>query len=99
MQFTKKLRESIKAGEITTSIRIWIKPRVKTGGRYRLEEGHVIVDNLTKIELDDITSRMARESGFDGVVDLLKTAKHGSGENVYLVKFHYEDEGTRLTRP
>ena len=99
MQFTKKLREPIKAGEITTSIRIWIKPRVKTGGRYRLEEGHVIVDNLTKIELDDITSRMARESGFDGVVDLLKTAKHGSGENVYLVKFHYEDEGTRLTRP
>jgi hypothetical protein len=24
-----------------------------------------------------------------GVVDLLKVAKHGPGENVYLVKFHY----------
>ncbi|HWW95375.1 MAG TPA: hypothetical protein VN375_18545, partial [Vicinamibacteria bacterium] len=26
---------------------------------------------------------------FKGVVDLLKIAKHGSGENVYLVRFHY----------
>ncbi len=24
-----------------------------------------------------------------GVVDLLKIAKHGKGENVYLVRFHY----------
>jgi hypothetical protein len=23
------------------------------------------------------------------VIDLLKTAKHGRGENVYLVEFHY----------
>ena len=32
---------------------------------------------------------LARESGFKGVVDLLKIAKHGPGENVYLVRFHY----------
>jgi hypothetical protein len=39
---------------------------------------------------DDITPALARTSGFAGVADLLKTAKHGSGENVYLVEFHYE---------
>jgi hypothetical protein len=32
---------------------------------------------------------LARESGFLGVVDLLKVAKHGPGENIYLVRFHY----------
>jgi hypothetical protein len=32
---------------------------------------------------------LARESGFLGVVDLLKVAKHGKGENIYLVRFHY----------
>ena len=41
------------------------------------------------IRLDDITPELARESGFKGVVDLLKVAKHGRGENVYLVRFHY----------
>jgi hypothetical protein len=32
---------------------------------------------------------LARESGFLGVLDLLKVAKHGRGENIYLVRFHY----------
>ena len=91
MQFTKMLRDPIKRGEITSSIRIWIKPRVKEGGRYKLEEGYVVVDKMRQIEFDDITSSLARESGFLNVVDLLKTAKHGRGENVYLIEFHYED--------
>lgn len=90
MQFTKRVRQPVKSGEITTSIRIWKQARVKVGNRYALEEGHVVVDKLTRIEFEDITPRLARESGFAGVADLLKTAKHGSGESVYLVEFHYE---------
>ena len=93
MQFTKMLRDPVKRGEITTSIRIWIKPRVKVGGRYRLGEGYVVVDKLRQIEFDDITPSLARESGFLSVVDL--RAKHGRGENVYLIEFHYEDENGR----
>jgi hypothetical protein len=90
MQFSKGLRERVKSGEITSSIRIWIKPRVRLGGRYRLEEGYVVIDRVLQIEFDDITPGLAKETGFMGVVDLLKTAKHGRGENVYLVDFHYE---------
>ena len=90
MQFTKRLREPIARGEITSSIRIWKSPRVKVGNRYRLESGYVKVDSMKEINLEDITPSLARESGFAGVVDLLKTAKHGLGEQVYLVRFHYE---------
>ena len=36
-----------------------------------------------------MTPALARKSGFAGVVDLLKVAKHGKGENVYLIEFHY----------
>jgi len=89
MQFVKRLRDPIKHGEITVSIRIWKRAHVKVGNRYRLDEGFVVVDKLHEINLEDITPKMARESGFAGVADLLKTAKHGSGESVYLVKFHY----------
>lgn len=90
MQFTKRLREPIKNGEITTSVRIWKRPRVKVGNRYALEDGHIVVDKLSEMAFDDITPKLARESGFAGVADLLKVAKHGSGESVYLVEFHYE---------
>jgi len=64
-------------------------PRVKVGGRYRMEEGEIEVDLIIPIELADVTPQLARASGFKGVVDLLKVAKHGRGENVYLVRFHY----------
>jgi hypothetical protein len=90
MMFTKRLRAPIMRGEITTSIRIWQTPRVKVGGVYALRPGHVRVTGIREIGLQDITPAMARESGFEGVVDLLKTAKHGRGERVFLVEFEYE---------
>ena len=90
MQFTKRLREPVKRGEITCSVRIWQKPHVRVGGRYALAPGSIVVDSLHRIELDDVTPALARRSGFAGVVDLLKVAKHGSGRNVYLIEFHYE---------
>jgi hypothetical protein len=37
----------------------------------------------------DITPELARASGFLGVLDLLKVAKHGKGEQIYLIRFHY----------
>jgi hypothetical protein len=87
--FTKRLRPGVKAGDITTSIRIWQKPKVKPGGRYAMEEGQIEVTSIRQIDLSDITYEMAVESGFLGVVDLLKVARHGPGQNVYLVEFHY----------
>ena len=91
MQFTKRLREPVKQGEITCSVRVWIRPKVKVGGRYRLEDGYVVVDALKEIGFEDITMDLARRSGFSGVADLLRTAVHGPGRNVYLVEFHYEE--------
>ena len=89
MQFTKRLREGVRSGAITTSIRIWMRPHVKVGNRYRMDEGEIEVDSILPITFDDVTPELARASGFKGVVDLLRVAKHGRGENVYLVRFHY----------
>jgi hypothetical protein len=88
--FTRELREGVRRGEITCSVRIWTRPHVKVGGRYRMEEGEIVVEAILPITFEDITPELARASGFKGVVDLLKVAKHGRGENVYLVRFHYE---------
>jgi hypothetical protein len=89
MTFTKRLREPVMRGEVTCSVRIWQRPHVKVGGRYRLGDGAIEVTGLREIALSDITPDLARRSGFAGVVDLLKTAKHGPGERVFLVDFEY----------
>ena len=93
MIFTKRLRDGVRRGEITCSVRIWMRPHVKAGGRYRMDEGHIEVDEVLPISLADVTPELARASGFKGVIDLLKVAKHGRGENVYLVRFHYIPPG------
>ena len=54
-----------------------------------MEEGEIEVDSITPMGFPDITPALARESGFLGVLDLLKVAKHGKGENIYLIRFHY----------
>lgn len=89
MTFTKRLREPVMRGEVTCSVRIWQSPRVKVGGRYALGDGAIEVTRIREIELADITPDLARRSGFAGVVDLLKVARHGAGQRVFLVDFEY----------
>ena len=89
MTFTKRLRDGIRGGQITCSVRIWTRPHVRVGARYRMEEGEIEIDSIEPIGFPEITSELARESGFLGVIDLLKVAKHGKGQNIYLIRFHY----------
>jgi hypothetical protein len=70
-----------------------MRPHVKVGGRYPMDDGHVVVDSIEEIDVSDITHDLARESGFAGVEDLLKIARYGRGENVYLIRFHYLPPG------
>lgn len=89
MTFTKRLHAGIMRGDITCTVRIWLSPRVKVGGRYALGPGFVEVHSFREIALADITPTLARRSGFQGIVDLLKVAKHGQGERVFLIEFEY----------
>ena len=90
MMFTRRLREPVMRGEVTCSVRIWQKPKVKAGGRYALGPGHIVVSSIREISLAEVTPALARRSGFEGLVDLLKVAKHGPGERVFLVEFEYD---------
>ena len=95
MTFAKRLRDGVRRGEITSSVRIWLRPHVRVAGRYRMEEGEIEVDSIEPIGFPDITPELARESGFLGTLDLLKVAKHGRGEKIYLIRFHYIPPGKR----
>jgi hypothetical protein len=58
-----------------------------------MDDGHIVVDSIEEIEMSDITHELARESGFADVDDLLQIARHGKGEKVYLIRFHYLPPG------
>jgi len=89
MQFLASLRDRIRKGEITSTIRLWQRPHVRVGGRYALPPGEIVVTKIFEISLADVTPELARRSGFSGVVELLKVAKHGAGRRVFLIEFRY----------
>jgi len=93
MVFTKHLREGIRRGRIRCSIRIWKRCHVKVAGRYKMDDGHIVVDSIAPIGLADITNDLAQESGFPTKKALLEIAKHGAGDQVYLIRFHYLPPG------
>jgi hypothetical protein len=58
-----------------------------------MDDGHIVVDSITPIRMRDITHDLARESGFESVDDLLQIARHGPGDKVFLIRFHYLPPG------
>jgi hypothetical protein len=84
MVFTKRLREGVWGAGSSRAV-----SESRSEGRYRLDEGEIVIDSVEPISLQDITYDLAIESGFEGRADLLKVAKYGSGDNVYLVRFPY----------
>ena len=90
MLFQRRFHEGIRTGQITCAVRIWQRPHVKLGGRYALGGGALVVDKIRETDLDDLTPSLARRCGFPSLADLLKTAKHGPGERVFIIDFHYD---------
>ena len=91
MQFSRMLRDRVKSGEITTSVRFWKYPQVMSGGHYRLDPGEVIVTSVREINFDEISETMAKKSGFSSLAELLKTVQHGTGHHIYFIRFYYVD--------
>ena len=58
-----------------------------------MDDGHIVVDSIAPMTLGDVTYDLARESGFESVNDLLQVARHGSGDKMYLIRFHYLPAG------
>ncbi|MGA0607124.1 hypothetical protein ACO2Q0_14115 [Phenylobacterium sp. VNQ135] len=91
--FAKPLRPRVRSGEINRSVRIWLTPRVRVGGRYPLLDGFIEVTRLQEIDLADVTDALAQETSFASREALMETARHGRGERVFLVDFVFVPGG------
>jgi hypothetical protein len=95
MVFTKRLREGVRQGKITLSVRFWKHPHVRPGGLYPMEEGLIEVLSVEPIAAEAITVDLARESGFASLEALLDIARHGTSKTAYLVQFRYLAPGDK----
>jgi hypothetical protein len=63
VEFSRELRNDVLAGDITLSVRLWKRPRVKQGGRYRVDLGEIEVDAIELVPFAAITGKEVRRAG------------------------------------
>ena len=92
MQFSRELRNDVLAGDITLSVRLWQRPKVKPGGRYRVGLGAIEVDAIELVPFAAITGKDVRRAGEPDRETLRRRAAHAGpiGEDtlVYRIEFH-----------
>ena len=92
MQFSPELRDDVLAGEITLSVRLWQRPRVRPGGRYRVGLGEIEVDTIELVPFAAITAADVRLAGEPYRETLRRRAAHAGpiadDTLVYRIEFH-----------
>jgi hypothetical protein len=92
MQFSRELRDDVLAGDITLSVRLWTRPQVKEGGRYRVGLGEIEVDAIELVPFAAITGADVRRAGEPDRETLRRRAAHAGPINddtlVYRIEFH-----------
>jgi hypothetical protein len=92
MEFSRELRDDVLAGDITLSVRLWQRPRVKEGGRYRVGLGEIQVDAIELIPFSAITEADVRRAGEPDRETLRRRAAHAGPISedtlVYRIEFH-----------
>ena len=92
MQFSRELRNDVLAGDITLSVRLWSRPRVREGGRYRVGLGEIEVDVIELVPFAAIGGEDVRRAGEPDRESLRQRAAHAGPIHedtlVYRIEFH-----------
>lgn len=92
MQFSRELRDRVLAGDITLTVRLWARPQVKEGGRYRVGVGAIEIDAVELVPFSAITDADVRQAGEPDRETLRERAAHAGpiAEDtlVYRIEFH-----------
>jgi hypothetical protein len=92
VEFSKELRDDVAAGDITVSFRLWRRPQVKVGGRYRVGRVEIEVDDMELVSFASITKADVRRAGEVDKEALRQRAAHAGpisdDTELYRIAFH-----------
>jgi hypothetical protein len=95
VEFSRELRDDVLAGDITLTVRLWKRQRVKQGGRYRVGPNEIEVDTVELVPFAAITAADVRRAGEADLETLRRRAAHAGPIDedtlVYRIEFHAVD--------
>lgn len=95
MEFAAELRDQVAAGDITLSVRLWRRPKVKVGGHYAVGPAQIEVDAIDLVPFGSITRADVRRCGERDRESLRRRAAHAGPiadeTPVFRIEFHVVD--------
>jgi hypothetical protein len=92
VEFSADLRDNVIAGDITVSFRLWQRPHVRAGSRYRVGPAQIEVDAIELVPFAAITPDDVRRSGEPDRETLRQRAAHAGpiadDTLLYRIEFH-----------
>jgi ASCH domain len=92
VEFSRELRARVLSGDITVTFRLWQRPKVRPGGRYRVADGVIEVDSVELVPFSFIDHLDVRRSGERDLESLRRRAAHAGPIHddtpLYRVEFH-----------
>lgn len=92
MEFSRELRESVLSGAVTVTFRLWRRPQVKPGGRYRVGGSQIEVDSVELVPFAFIDRTDLRLAGEKDLESLRQRAAHAGPIHddtvLYRIEFH-----------
>jgi hypothetical protein len=92
VHFSPELRDGVVDGEITVSIRLWQRAKVKPGGRYPVGPAQIEVDSVEMLPFSAVSDDDVRRSGESDHEALRRRAAHAGPIDddtlIYRIEFH-----------
>jgi hypothetical protein len=92
VQFSPDLRDPVLTGSVTLTYRLWTRPKVKVGGRYRIGPAEVEIDDIELVPFSTVTARDVRRCGEADRESLRRRTAHAGPVRddtlVYRIEFH-----------
>jgi hypothetical protein len=92
VDFSPELRPAVIAGDVTVSVRLWQRPRVRAGGRYRIGPATIEVDLIEFVPFSSVSAEDVQRAGEPDREALRRRAAHAgpiADETlVYRIEFH-----------
>jgi hypothetical protein len=92
VRFSPELREDVASGDITVSIRLWQRPKVRVGRRYESDGFRIEIDSVEVLPFSAVTADDVSRSGESDRELLRKRAAHAGpiadDTLVHRIEFH-----------